>query len=86
MHSASLEMGHADIGGDRVRPGAQLQGRRIGVVPRLPEPVALFAECGPLEIVPIVFAGDLLNRTRLLGNTCLGPVKLKKQVGLRVES
>ena len=63
----------------RRQPGPQRQAGVVGVVPRLPEPVALLRRGGPLEVLAAVLAGDLLRRLGLLRDARRRAVELDEQ-------
>jgi len=64
---------------DPLPPRAQRQRRPVGVVPGLPQPVALVGAGRPLEAVGAEPGRDLLRARRLLGDGCGGAVELQQQ-------
>lgn len=78
--------GHAGVGGERAAARAQLQAGEVRVVPRCPEPAALFLPGGPPEAPAAMLLRDRLQRLALLRHLRGGTAELEEQRGRRREA
>ena len=73
--------GHAGVGADGFAAGAALHGGKVGVVPRRPQPGALFGGAGPFKGIAAKFTGDVLHGFGLLLHAGGRAVELHQQHG-----
>ena len=71
---------HAAIGDISLGPGAERLGSVIGIMPRLPQAIAILGPCGPFKARSAIFLGDGREQLNLFGDTALAAMEFKEQM------
>ena len=66
------------VSDDRIRRRSQTASRPIGIVPRLPQAIAILFFVGPLEFRAATIIGNFAKQCALFRCRCLRTVKLDK--------